>query len=154
MGIERILNSNTIKVVRNFLKKPAGQATAVVGGLGLLAGYTHLTTTKKERAERANQAILSNPFLNPLGFGRHLFNPKADVNSYDCSLARYLVNRNNEKYDEYYNNLSPQEKIKEFYENGGKGVRFDDDYSNKLPSKRVKEFYENGGKGVRFDNAA
>lgn len=125
MGIERILNKNTIKVARNFLKKPVGQATAVVGGIGLLAGYTHLTTTKKERIERANQMALTNPFLNPFGWGRHLFNSKADINSYDGPLARYLVDRNNKEYDEYYNKLSPQEKIKEFYENGGKGVRFD-----------------------------
>ena len=37
----------------------------------------------------------------------------------------YLIEHNNEQCQKYYDNLSPQDKVREFYKNGGKGVNFD-----------------------------
>ena len=70
--------------------------------------------------------ILQNPFLNPFGWMYHGFNPADNnPNAFDGVLVKYLVDKNNAEYQKYYDNLTPQEKVKEFYKNGGKGVNFD-----------------------------
>ena len=84
------------------------------------------TDTRKKQTERANRFVLTNPFLNPTGFVTHMFKFN-DIKTgiFDSPIAKYLVERNNERYQKYYDKLSPFEKVQEFYKNGGKGVRFD-----------------------------
>lgn len=71
-----------------------------------------------------NHMLLTNPFLNPMGFMHHTINPKAGPNALD-GIAGIMVDKNNYNYQKYYESLSPQEQVLEYYKNGGRGVNFD-----------------------------
>ncbi|MDE6138888.1 MAG: hypothetical protein K2F57_05405, partial [Candidatus Gastranaerophilales bacterium] len=72
-----------------------------------------------------NRMLLLNPYTNPLGWGQHVFNPNKEPNALDGPILKYLIDHNKEQCQKYYDNLSPQEKVKEFYKDGGKGVNFE-----------------------------
>ncbi len=119
MGISRI----TGKVVSYVMKNPKKTAVLVVRGIGAAAliGYKAATTTRKQANDKLNNMFLMNPMLNTLGFFKHLVNPCAETDFLDNPIVRHIVYKNNERYQEYYDNLSQVDKIKEFYKNGGGG---------------------------------
>ena len=45
--------------------------------------------------------------------------------SFDNPLLKPIIDKNNKSYQEYYDKLTPQQRIQEFYNSGGKGVNFD-----------------------------
>ena len=116
--------------VSNFVSKnpklvKCATSTGIVGTAGLLAFAVATSFTKKEERDISNRLVLTNPVLNPLGWGHHLFNPKnKETGVLDSPIVKYIVDKNNKEYDEYYSQLTPAEKVEEFYQNGGKGVRF------------------------------
>ena len=121
MGISGIAG----KVVNYVMKNPKKTAALAAGGVGAAAliGYKAATTTRKESTEQMNRFILMNPVLNPLGWMTHLINPNDTTPGVlDNPIVKYVVDKNNARYQEYYDNLSQADKIKEFYKNGGKGV--------------------------------
>ena len=108
-------------MLSKILKKTAALAT---GGLGIAAliGYKAATTTRKQANDQINHMLLINPMLNPLGWFKHVVNPgKTETDVLDNLLIKYVVDANNKRYQEYYNNLSQTDKVKEFYKNGGRG---------------------------------
>lgn len=68
--------------------------------------------------------LLLNPYTNPLGCWQHVFNPNKEPNALDGPILKYLINHNNEQCQKYYDNLTPHEKVREYYKNGGKGINF------------------------------
>lgn len=121
MGISGIAG----KVVNYVMKKPKKTAALAAGGVGVAAliGYKAATTTRKESTDQVNRFILMNPVLNPLGWMTHLINPNGTTPGVlDNPIVKYVVDKNNARYQEYYDNLSHVDQIKEFYKNGGKGV--------------------------------
>ena len=119
MGISGI----TGKVVSYVMKNPKKTAALAAGGIGVAAliGYKAATTTRKQANDQVNHMLLMNPMLNPLGFFKHLVNPEAETDFLDSPIVKHMVDKNNERYQEYYDNLSQADKIKEFYKNGGRG---------------------------------
>lgn len=122
-----ILGSSFLKSAVGFVKK---KPLIVAGGAGVvgLIGYKAATSSRKQQTDEMNRLLyLQNPFINPFGCWQHMVNPgNMEPNALDGPIVKYLVDRNNERYQEYYDNLSSPEKIKEFYQNGGRGVNFDD----------------------------
>lgn len=106
-------------------KNPVTTAAIVGGGVGLVVGLAEMTKTKKQQVESMNNMTLANPILNPFGWMVHAFNPNSqEVSALDSPIVKYLVDRNNKNYQEYYDNLPQSDKVAEFYKNGGKGVTF------------------------------
>lgn len=108
MGIGSILSN----VVNYAAKNPKTTAVLTTGGIGLaaLVGYKAATTTPKQANDQVNYMLLTNPMLNPLGWFTHAVNPNNSDGLLDGPIVKHL---------------SSQEKIREFYKNGGKGVNFD-----------------------------
>ncbi len=113
-------------VAKNYVKKhPTACITTGAAGLTGLVIAKALTTSRKQATDDMNRMILTNPALNPLGCFYHVLNPNDTTpNAFDGPILKYFVDKNNQKYQEYYNNLSPSEKVQEFYKNGGKEVNF------------------------------
>ena len=112
------------KVVNYVMKNPKKTAALAAGGVGIAAliGYKAATTTRKQANDQINHMLLMNPMLNPLGWFQHLVNPgKTEAGTLDNPFIKLIVDKNNKEYQEYYDNLSHADKIKEFYKNGGRG---------------------------------
>ena len=110
--------------MKYVVKNPKKNAALAAGGLGIAAliGYKAATTTRKQANDQINHMLLINPMLNPLGWFKHVVNPgKTETDVLDNLLIKYVVDANNKRYQEYYNNLSQTDKVKEFYKNGGRG---------------------------------
>lgn len=120
MSIGKILGT-----IVNVAKKYPIATTAGVGVAGLI-GYKAATVPRKQAVDTMNWFYLSNPYLNPSGWWQHSFDftHKNATNALDGPIVNYVVEKNNKAYQDYYNNLSPAEKVQEFYKNGGKGVKF------------------------------
>ncbi len=96
----------------------------VAGGLvgGLILGKA-LTTSRKKATQDMNRLILTNPMLNPTGWMTHtldITNPNPSPNGLDSIVVKHMVEKNNKNYRDN-NNLDSFERVKEFYDNGGKG---------------------------------
>ncbi len=126
MSVGKIISS----AVSGFQKMSKTEKALVgvgVAGTGLItaAAYKAAKRTRKQNTDYMNYFYLSNPILNPIGCFSHMLNPaKTELTPLDVGLVRYLVEQNNKRYQEYYDKLPPSEKVKEFYQNGGKGVIF------------------------------
>ena len=117
--------SSIAKGVGSWVRKNPIGTVGIVAGAGLIA-YAAATKSKKQNVDAINHMALTNPMLNPLGWMTHIFNPASkEAGVLDSPFAKYVVDRNNKSYQEYYNNLSPSEKVAEFYKNGGRGVTFE-----------------------------
>ena len=127
MGIGRIASNALTTVVNVVRKHPKTTVACAAGALGIggLIAYSAATTTRKQQTEAMNRMYLMNPFLNPIGWFTHVINPLSTETTPLDGMAKYFVDTNNKRYQEWYNNLTPQEKVQEFYRNGGKGVNFD-----------------------------
>ena len=131
MGIgQSLLNIRRVvitggKTAKNFIKKHPVASTAALGFTGLVIGKA-LTTTKKEASDNANRMVLMNPVINPLGFFNHMLHPNdTNANELDNPIIKYFVDRNNRKYQADSNASTQSEQVREFYNNGGKGLNFD-----------------------------
>lgn len=130
MGIGNVLGSTIGSgFVKNAVKFVKKNPLLVAGGAGVVGiiGYKAATSSRKQQTETMNRLlILQNPFVNPLGWAQHLINPyNNEPNALDGPIVKYLVERNNEQAQKYYDNLTPQEKVREYYKDGGKGVNFE-----------------------------
>jgi hypothetical protein len=111
------------KVALNYVKAHPLKSALIGGTLGLGTGlvlYKAATTHQKEAQEQMDRVLLlSNPLVNPIGWFNHAFNKdNVTPTEYDNPLISYIVNK-------HANNENPKaESVKEFYENGGKGVYF------------------------------
>lgn len=119
-----ILGSNFVKSAVKIVKK---NPLLVAGGAGVvgLIGYKAATSSRKQQTDAMNRMLLLNPYTNPLGCWQHVFNPNKEPNALDGPILKYLIDHNNEQCQKYYDNLSLQEKVREYYKNGGKGVNFE-----------------------------
>lgn len=121
-----ILGSNFVKSAVKIVKK---NPLLVAGGAGVigLIGYKAATSSRKQQTEALNRTlILQNPFINPLGWLNHMVNPAStEPTALDGPFVKYFVDINNKRCQEYYDNFSQQEKVSEFYKDGGKGVNFE-----------------------------
>lgn len=126
MGVNAIAK-NLFNGAVNIVKK---HPVVVAGGLGvaglLTYGALSVARSTKIQNEAVNRFYLTNPILNPLGCWGHMFNPAdTEANALDGPIVKYIVDRNNKYYQERYDNLTPQQKVQEFYNNGGRGIHFD-----------------------------
>ena len=112
--------------VTNWIKRNPKEATffgaAGLFGVGLEVKW--LTSTKKEKNDWMKRFALANPYINPIGCWDAMINNRTTVNEFDTPFAKYFVDKYDNDYQKYYDNLSPQEKVREFYKNGGKGLNF------------------------------
>ena len=124
-NIRKVITSNAGNAIKYVKKNPLAFGVVGEGLLGGLIIGKAMTKTRKEATEDLNRMILTNPALNPLGCFYHMLNPKdTEANALDGPILKFFVDKNNKRYQEYYDNLSPAEKVQEFYKNGGKGVNF------------------------------
>lgn len=124
MAIGKVVTSG-FNVVANYIKKNPKTTAVVAGGLvgGLILGKA-LTTSRKKVTQDMNRLILTNPMLNPTGWMTHMLdvtNPNPSPNGLDSIVVKHMAEKNNKNYRDYYNNLDSFERVKEFYDNGGKG---------------------------------
>jgi hypothetical protein len=110
------------KVALNYVKAHPLKSALIGGTFGLGTGlvlYKAATTHQKEAQEQMDRFVLSNPLVNPFGCFNHAFNKdNVTPTEYDNPLISYIVNK-------HANNENPEaESVKEFYENGGKGIRY------------------------------
>lgn len=93
-------------------------------GLTAYAIYKECTMTKKEKIDFAKRQALANPYLNPLGCFQHMASDCKINEDLDSPWAKEMARKYDKEYEDYCNNLSPSERVQEFYKNGGKGVNF------------------------------
>ena len=118
-----IKNGKVTKWIKENPKTAAGIFGA--GGLTAAAIIKAATSSKKEQYDYMKRFFgLSNPFVNPIGCWDAMINKRTTVNELDNPLLKYWCDRIDKNYQKYYDNLSPQEKVREFYKNGGKGLNF------------------------------
>ncbi len=101
--------------------------TGVCTGTAGYVVYKACTAPRKSQREITNfmnYITLASPILNPIGCWAHMLNPNLPPQAYD-GIAKFMVERNEKRYQEYYDKLSQADKVKEFYANGGRGVIFD-----------------------------
>ena len=49
--------------------------------------------------------------MNSIGCCQHMINPgNKEPNAFDGPIVKYFIDRNNERYQEYYDNLSSQKR--------------------------------------------
>lgn len=112
MSIGKILGSTIgsgfVKNAVSFVKK---NPLLVAGGAGVvgLVSYKAVTSSRKQQTDVMNRLLyLQNPFLNPIGCWQHILNPtNNEPNTLDGPIVKYLVDRNNEQAQKYYDNLTP-----------------------------------------------
>lgn len=117
-----IKNGKVTKWIKENPKTAAGIFGA--GGLAVAAIVKAATSSRKEQNDYMKNFVLTNPYINPIGCFDALINKRTNVNELDNPLLKYWSDRIDKNYQKYYDNLSPQEKVREFYKNGGKGLNF------------------------------